>query len=123
MNTKHQPYVWNAIPYLIRISVAKKVPQHKCRIDPRYDGWSEVWAKCGIEQFDRKLDKKFRNAYLKQTLDMADSLPLVDLYTKALTVSALDSADMSSMYRYYGKSGNISIRVGVEMILNPSIFW
>lgn len=82
-----------------------------------------MWAKCGIEQFDRKLDKKFRNAYLKQTLDMADALPSVSLYKKTLAVSTADSAYTSSMYRYYGKNGNISIRVGVEMILNPSIFW
>lgn len=123
MTTEYQPYIWNAIPYLIRISVAKKAPRHKCRFDPRYDGWSEVWAKCGIEQFDRELDKKFRNAYLKQTLDMVDALPSVNLYTKTLTVSTADSAHTSSMCRYYGKNGNVSIRVGVEMILNPSIFW
>lgn len=117
------PCVWNAIPYLIRISVAEMDPVAKCKGDPRYNGWREVWAKCCIEQFDRKLDKRLREAYLKQTLDMADSLPMVELYTKKLDVSATDSTLTSSRYRYYGKSNHAVIRVGVEMILNPGVFW
>lgn len=120
---KQASCVWSAIPYLIRISVAEKDPQSRCKEDPRYNGWREVWAKCGIEQFDRKLDKRLREAYLKQTLDIADSLPMVEVYTKKLDVSAADSTVTSSMYRYYGKERNVTIRVGVEMIPNPSVFW
>ena len=118
-----KPYVWNAIPYLIRISVAKKDPLHKGNADPRYNGWREVWARCGIEQFDRKLPKRLREAYLKQSLDMADSLPMVALHKKGFDLSATDSMLTSSMYRYYGKGKNTVIRIGVEMILNPSVFW
>jgi len=113
---------WTAIQYIVRISVAEKDEKHKCREDPRYNGWREVWSKCGIEQFDRVLDKRLRTAYFSETLNYADSLPAVCLLTKRLNVSASDSVNVSSAYRYYArKDGTVTHRIGVELILQPSI--
>ena len=113
---------WPSIPYLVRISVAKKDAKHKCANDPRYNGWREVWAKCGIELFDRKLNKKLRKAYFNETLNYADSLPAVCMLKKRLKVMASDSILVSSAYRYYGSScTDITFRIGVELILQPSV--
>ena len=113
---------WPTVPYLVRISVAKRDMKHKCQEDPRYDGWREIWARCGIELFDRKLSKKFRDAYLSETLNYADSLPQVCFLKKKFNVSASDSDRVSSSYRYYTKkNGTITHRIGVELILQPSI--
>lgn len=111
--------LWPAIPYLVRISVAKKDASYKHPSDSRYDGWREVWAKCDIELFDRVLTKQLCEVYLGQILDYADSFPMVCSLTKRLRVTSADSVHLSSAYRYYGSSQNTLCRVGVELILKP----
>jgi len=114
--------LWPAIPYFVRISVAEKDAKHKCREDTRYDGWREIWAKCGIELFDKVLDKKYREAYFAETLNYADSLPVVCMLKRRFNISASDSKRLSSAYRYYGKKdGTVTHRIGVEVILQPAI--
>ena len=109
--------LWPAIPYLVRISVAKKDPTYKHPTDARYDGWREIWAKCDIELFDRVLNKKLRDVYLVQLLDYANSLPMVCSFMKKLNVMAADSVLVSSAYRYYGTHAHVTHRIGVELIL------
>lgn len=120
--SKSSANYWPPVPYLVRISVAEKDGKHKCHEDPRYNGWREIWAKCGIELFDRVLDKKLRDAYLTETLNYADSLPAVCMLKKRLNISASDSERLSSSYRYYcKKNGVVSHRISVELVLQPSI--
>lgn len=116
--------LWPVVPYLVRISVAKKDPAYKHVTDTRYNGWREIWAKCDFELFDCVLTKKLREVYLLETLDYADSLPMVAMLTKRLSVMAADSISLASAYRYYGDRANISHRIGVELvkpIISPSL--
>ena len=116
--------LWPVVPYLVRISVAKKDPTCKHATDARYNGWREIWAKCDFELFDRVLTKKLREAYLLETLDYAGSLPMVVMLTKRLSVMAVDSISLASAYRYYGDRVNVSHRIGVELvkpIISPSL--
>ena len=113
--------LWPAIPYLVRISVAKKDPTCKHPTDARYDGWREIWAKCDIELFDRILTKKLRDVYLIQLLDYANSLPMVCSFMKKLNVMAADSISVSSAYRYYGTHAHVTHRIGVELILKTAL--
>ena len=108
--------LWPVIPYLVRISVAKKDSAYKHTNDVRYNGWREIWAKCDFELFDRVLTKKLREAYLLETLDYAGSLPMVVMLTKRLSVMAADSISLASAYRYYGDKKMVSHRIGVELI-------
>lgn len=111
---------WPVVPYLVRISVAKKDPTYKNATDSRYNGWREIWAKCDIELFDRALTKKLRDVYLLETLDYADSLPMVVMLTKRLSIMATDSTSLASAYRYYGNKKKVSHRIGVELV-KPTI--
>ena len=115
---KSENNLWPTVQYVVRISVAKKDDSCKNKIDPRYEGWREVWAKCSVELFDRSLTKKFMIAYLKEILEYANSFPMVCKLTKGMTVIVADSENNSSMYRYYGKKEKVLYRIGVE-ILSP----
>lgn len=112
--------IWPVVPYLVRISVAKKDPTYKHATDSRYNGWREIWAKCDFELFDRALTKKLREVYLLETLDYADSLPMVVMFTKRLSIMAADSMSFASAYRYYGDKKKVSHRIGVELV-KPTI--
>ena len=123
-STVQSANLWTVAPYLVRISVAKKDSAYKHSTDARYNGWREIWAKCDFELFDRILTKKFQTAYLLETLDYADSLPMVAMFTKRLSVMAADSISLASAYRYYGDRASVSHRIGVELvkpIISPSL--